>query len=112
MDDPFESPEWEDFVRHFREDVLKDLAGSEIVMSLVPRDGEFDVKFAVELGAAIMLNKPIIAIASPDRPLPEKLLRVIDRVITADIETEEGQLEFIRVLKEFGAEVEARKNNE
>lgn len=109
--DPFESPEWDEFVRHFREEVLQGLAESGIVMSLVPRKGEFDVKFAVELGAAIMLDKPIIAVAGPDRPLPEKLSRVIDRVITSDIETEEGREEFVRVLRELNAEIDARENN-
>jgi nucleoside 2-deoxyribosyltransferase len=39
------------------------------------------VKFAVELGFAIMLNKPIIAVLQPGGTLPDKLRLVADEIV-------------------------------
>jgi hypothetical protein len=80
---------WDEFVSHFRENVLHELDSSALVMSLVPK--EFDVKFAVELGAAIMLDKPILAVVMPGAHVPEKLRRVVEMVVEVDIDTEEGR---------------------
>ena len=84
---------WNEFVSHFREDALLKLDSSAFVVSLVP--GEFDVKFAVELGAAIMFDKPILAVLSPESLVPERLKRVCDELVIADVDTEEGR-ELIR----------------
>jgi len=56
------------------------LAHSATTISLVP-DGEGDVKFWVELGASIMLDKPIIAVVIGDTPIPAKLNRIADEII-------------------------------
>jgi len=78
-----------ELVRHVREVTVKKMEESAMVMSLVPDDG-FDVKFAVELGAAIMLNKPLMVIQLPGRSIPDKLRTIADVVLEADIDTEEG----------------------
>jgi hypothetical protein len=72
--------EWDRFVEHFRRDTLEKIAGSRATISIVPAGGELDVKFAVELGASIMLNKPIMAIAHSEDDVPEKLRKVVDEV--------------------------------
>jgi hypothetical protein len=95
---PEERTQWDEFVAHFRRDTLGKIADSAIVMSLVPRSGDFDVKFAVELGAAIMLDKPIIAVALPGTPIPAKLREIADRIVEADIDVEEGRQTFARAL--------------
>jgi len=87
---------WDEFVRHFREDALKKMDESNYVISLVP--GEFDVKFAAELGTAIMLDKPILAIAQPGAEISGKLRQVADHVIEADIDTEAGREQVRLVL--------------
>jgi len=99
-DDPFQDEQWHAFVRHFREDVVGKIAGSALTISLVP--GEFDVKFAVELGASIMLDKPIIAVVLPGAPVPARLRRVADLVIEADLDLEEGRRQLAEVLRKFG----------
>lgn len=90
---PEEREQWEDFVNHFRTEALEKITESRAFISLVPHEEDVDVKFAVELGAAIMLNKPIIAVAFPGVPVPEKLRLIADHVIEGDIDTEEGQKE-------------------
>lgn len=90
-----------EFVEAFRKDALPKIADSAFTLSLVPGGeglGSFDVKFAVELGAAIMLDKPIVALAINGRPAG--LARVAHEVIEMDhdIDTEAGRLELDRKL--------------
>jgi ABC-type nitrate/sulfonate/bicarbonate transport system substrate-binding protein len=100
---PDEREGWEDFVDHFRRDALEKMTDSAAMISLVPKSGGFDVKFAVELGAGIMLDKPIIAVVMPDAEVPEKLRRVADAVIEADIDTEEGRDEVSKAIAQVFA---------
>lgn len=99
---PRERREWDRFVTHVREGTVKGMMQSAFVMSLVPED-EPDVKFAVELGLAIMLGKPILALVIPGRRIPPKLRQVADAVIVADVDTEEGQRHIAQRLREFQA---------
>lgn len=97
---PGEEKAFTDFVKRFREDALPKIEGSYCTLSLVPGD-DFDVKFAVELGASIMLDKPIIALCTGKRTCPPGLRRVAHAVveITADIDTEAGRAEMTEKLK-------------
>jgi hypothetical protein len=87
---PDEREGWDDFVEHFRRDALQKLEESAFVASLVPRE-DFDAKFAVELGASIMLDKPLLAIVMPGAEVPAKLAKVADRIVQADVDTEAGR---------------------
>jgi nucleoside 2-deoxyribosyltransferase len=90
---PKDRREWDRWVAHVREGTLKAMAESAFVASLVP-SGETDIKFAVELGLAIMLGKPIVAIALHGQVVPPKLREVADAVIeVSDMDTEAGQAE-------------------
>lgn len=86
---PKQKKAWRQFVKHTREDTAKKMASSAFVMSLVP--DEVDIKFAVELGLAIMLDKPLMFVLGPGTHIPEHLRRVADKIVVADIDTEEGQ---------------------
>jgi hypothetical protein len=88
--DPSGRAEWDRFVNHVRRETVAKMTDSAFVISLVPR-GEPDVKFAVELGLAIMLDKPILAIALPGAVLPERLRRVADEIVVADVDLEAGR---------------------
>lgn len=77
---------WDQFVTHERESTLKQMTDSTFVMSLVPKPGDIDIKFAVELGMAIMLNKPIMALVLPGAEVPEKLRLVADEIVVADLD--------------------------
>lgn len=56
------------------------IEGSRLTVSLVPQ-GPADIKFAVELGLSIMLDKPIIAVVEPGQEIPGKLRAVADRIV-------------------------------
>lgn len=88
--DDAQRADWNSFVDHVRRDTVHKIAESAFVMSLVPSD-EPDIKFAVELGLSIMLDKPIVAIAAPGVRVPARLRLVADEVVVADLDVEEGQ---------------------
>lgn len=79
-----------EFVEHTRRNTLKAMTESAFVMSLLPT-GTVDIKFAVELGLAIMLDKPILAVAMPGVTVPPMLEKVAFEVVKCDIDTEEGR---------------------
>ena len=88
--------EWDAFVEHVRKDAVTKIADSAFVISLVP--DHVDVKFAVELGLAIMLDKPIIAVTMPGADVPPKLRQIADEVIAVDIDIEEGRRRLAAVI--------------
>lgn len=80
QNDPFAGKEWRRFEDRVRKELIPKLDGSAASVSLVP-DGKGDVKFAVELGFSIMLDKPIIAVVAPGVNVSRKMRMVADRVI-------------------------------
>ena len=78
-----EQRDWEEFARHCREELIPKIDDSAIIMSLVP--DRTDVKFAVELGFAIMYDKPILALVPEGVTIPGHLARVADKIITVDL---------------------------
>ncbi len=93
--------DWDDFVTYHREHTVKAMAESAYVMSLVPDSKEVDVKFAVELGLAILLDKPILAVVQPGVHVPDRLRQVADAVIVTDLDTEDGKAQAAREIREF-----------
>lgn len=83
MPDPWEAPDTQDWMRHVREEMLPKLRESAATISLVTGT-DLDVKFAVELGASIMLDKPLIILVSPGAVVPEHLVRAADVIIDGD----------------------------
>jgi hypothetical protein len=82
-DDLWDDPSAKAWTRHVIDEMVPKLAGSACTISLVPEDREGDVKFWVELGASIMLDKPLIAIVLGDTPVPRKLALVADGIVRA-----------------------------
>src|SRR5262245_9299458 len=97
---PDERESWDAFVEHFRRSTMERMTGSSAFVSLVP--GQTDaVKFAAELGAAIILDKPILAVVTPGAAVSEPLERVSDRIIEADADTHRGQQKIADEIAEF-----------
>lgn len=91
-----EEDAFNDYVRHFRRNVAPRMESSSFVMSVLPsRRGGIDVKFCTELGYAIMLGKPIIAVAVQGAPVPRALRKLVTDTIVCDgdPDTSEGQAE-------------------
>lgn len=80
-----DDPQFQDFEARVRSDPAAKIHGSALCVALVPASPEnVDVKFAVELGLMVMLDKPILAVVTPGSPIPEKLARVVDRFVESD----------------------------
>lgn len=88
--------EWE---THVRETLIPMIAGSAATISLVPR-GDTDVKFAVELGFTLMLDKPLILIVAPGVTVPKRLRRAADAVVVGEVQHPRTQERIRQVLKQ------------
>lgn len=99
-DDIRNTPEFREWEAEVQESLVPKIDGSAATISLVPR-GQTDVKFALELGLSIMLNKPILAIVYPGADVPEKLRRVADQIVYADLESPRGRIEVQRAMTRF-----------
>lgn len=88
--DPFTGSEWEEYAAHVRDEVIPMIKNSAVALSLVP-SGKPDVKFAVELGMMIMLDKPIIAIVNPGSKVPNKLALVADEIVEGSVDDPDFQ---------------------
>jgi hypothetical protein len=81
VDDPFlTDPTAKRWAKHVIDEMVPKMEQSSVAMALLP-DGDGDVKFWVELGAMICMNKPIIAVVIGDREIPPKLELVADEVV-------------------------------
>jgi hypothetical protein len=77
---------WDDpsakvWVDHVLNEMAPNMRASAVVLSMVPTDGAGDVKYWVELGASIMMDKPIIALVLGGASVPRKLLGIADEVV-------------------------------
>lgn len=79
-DDVWDDPEVREWAQRVIRDLIPKISGSSLTISLVPK-GETDVKFAVELGFSIMLDKPVILVVQPGTVLPDHLVRVADEIV-------------------------------
>jgi hypothetical protein len=98
-------PEWKSYVTHVRTELVPMIEGSTIGVSIVPRKPEdVDVKFAVELGLLIMLDKPIILLVDPTTVLPERLRRVADAIVVGGPSDPGVQAELMDAMRRLGIE--------
>jgi hypothetical protein len=84
-EEPWNDPAARKWLRHALEDMVPKMDSSTVVVSLVPKD-DWDIKYAVELGAAIMMDKPIISVIHPGTPVSAKLMKVSDHIIEIDMD--------------------------
>lgn len=98
---PTERQGWDEFVAHVRRDAVQKIDESAFVVSLMPSSGEADVKYAVELGLAIMLDKPILVVAQPGSRVPARLRRVADEVVVADVDVDAGRQKVLAAIQKW-----------
>jgi hypothetical protein len=77
-------PEYDEYVEHVRKDVLPKMENISLFVSITPNSEKIDIKFATEMGIAILMDKPIVAIIRRGQDIPKKLSRVVDRFIEVD----------------------------
>ena len=83
-DEILDDPQFKAWAKDVRDNLLPKVEKSAYAMTLVPR-GDTDIKFAVELGVSIMMDKPILAITHPGVRIPEKLRLVADEIVEVDL---------------------------
>lgn len=83
MKDIENDPEFQAWKRNVQKNLIPKLEASSSVVSIMP-SGKPDVKYAVELGLSIMMDKPIILVVSPGTKVPAKLALIADDIIEAD----------------------------
>ena len=69
----------DDFIRHVREHLVPRISDTNVMIAL--HTGTVDVKFALELGVCVLLDKPLFACVRPGTPVPEKLAKIADKFI-------------------------------
>jgi hypothetical protein len=98
-------PDWQRYEKHVRENVVPMIRDTSIFVSITPGDGKPDVKFAVELGFGIMYDKPIVLAVPPGTKLPNKLVKVADRIVELDPNDKDTHDRLVEVLLEMKAEL-------
>lgn len=91
---------WRTYVERFRRDGLQKIIGSGACIALYSGDGsDFDVKQATELGAMLLLDKPLVLVTTPGATLPSRLAKAADVVIEGlDLDDPRGQEELQRAV--------------
>jgi hypothetical protein len=84
-DDYTQDPEYIAWAKEVRKTLIPKMADSDAIISLVPT-GQPDVKFSVELGLSIMLDKPIVVAVQPGAKIPPKLAKIADAIVEVDMD--------------------------
>jgi hypothetical protein len=78
--------ETDEFFKHAREEMFPKMKSSALSVTIVPPDGaDPDPKLCMELGAAILFDKPIILMVPAGRTIPANLRRVAATIVQGDM---------------------------
>lgn len=83
MSEVWDDPDYREWEEHVRNVLIPMLNDSAATISVVPP--EPDIKFAVELGLSILMDKPIICLVQPGSKIPAALVRAADEIVEVDI---------------------------
>ena len=85
MSDWINDPEAEAWARRALDELVPKLRDSFATISIVPEEaGIGDIKFALELGLTLMLDKPLVLAVVPGRRVPARLQRAADEIVEFD----------------------------
>lgn len=97
----------DEYFAHFKKNVLPQLKKSGVFLNIAPPNGELDVKQCTELGAAILLGKPLLLVVAKGRTIPAGLRRCAEIVIDDWDPDSPDQVERVaHALKQMGLEDE------
>jgi hypothetical protein len=96
-----DSQGWEWFAEHVRRELVPNMRSSQVVVSIIPSNDKFDVKLALELGAALLLDKPIVLVMPEGQQAPPRLARVADKIVYGSFKTEAGRQKILEGLKTY-----------
>lgn len=72
----------DEFFEHARREMFPKLRDSQMVVTLFA--GEPDPKLCMELGAALLFDKPILGVAMGDFEIPDRLQRLLTDTVRID----------------------------
>jgi len=78
-----DDPEFIEWAERVQREVVPKIAGASFTVSLMPQ-GKPDIKFAVELGLSVMMDKPIILAVPTGSTVPAKLRALADDIVEVD----------------------------
>ena len=81
-------PEAQAWIADVEDNMVPRMEASGAVVSI--QTGKADVKLAVELGMALLLDKPLILAVTPGSKVPERLARAADDIIEFDMSQPEA----------------------
>lgn len=79
MRDPFDDARARAWADDVSARLVPRMKASEAVATVFT--GRVDVKLAVETGVAVLLDKPLILVVPPGVKIPDKLVRIADRIV-------------------------------
>ncbi len=82
-DDIRDDPEFVEWAERVQREVVPKIAASALTISLMP-EGKPDIKFAVELGLSVMMDKPLILAVPTGSTVPAKLRALADDIVEVD----------------------------
>jgi hypothetical protein len=88
MNDPWDHPEARAFDKHVREvtiPMVGDSAYGVGILSPASTGATFDVRQAVEIGAMLLMGKPLILGVEPGSHVPDGLARAADEIVEVDV---------------------------
>jgi hypothetical protein len=94
-------PDAKAWIADVLEHMVPKMQDSAMVMSLVT-SSKPDVKFAVEIGMAILLDKPIIAVVTPGSTVPPKLALIADEIVEVDLSSADAGAKMQAAMARLG----------
>lgn len=85
--DGWSAPAMGEFLKSADQVLVPKMQSAGVMILLAPGDGAVDTKFAVELGLAVMLEKPIILMLIEGRDAPRKVKDLADEIVVVPVFT-------------------------
>lgn len=107
---PDEKREFNEWLRRAEREMFPKMKDS--AMSLVI-SGEPDAKLCLEVGAAILYDKPILVVVPKGRRVPRNLQRIAERTVEIDFENPDPlqQAKLERAISEIVAKAASKKEH-
>lgn len=105
---PYENRDFLRWADDMRARLIPKMKDSASVLMIAPdMSTKFDIEFALQIGASILLEKPLILLADKKRNIPPKLRAIADRIIEADLDNvtmdaPEIQRQLKQAMDDFG----------
>lgn len=99
FEDLLNQSEVKDLLYRAEREMFPAMKGSAVSLVIAPEKP--DAKLALEIGAAILFDKPLLIVVPRGRSVPARLRRIADAVVEIEFGTDAGQQELTRALEDM-----------